>query len=320
IQLELVPLIQNIVSEWLIIYFLVTMPLQFHGIVDFSCQLSLLRMELGLSLLRHGQYYAAEVLICLLPSFTRMKQHIRASFFGRTSLKTFSSFFSGHRITTSLPSNRARLLSSSLPLRATLCEAATPLPLRRDRDSSSSPASETATPLLTSPSPVPTPNPTATLPLLSLLLCSGSASPTLLPACPALPAHLRRHPLRLPLLLSNSFTSSTAPPDTETRRQVLDMASNASEAGTPIVSGGDETIGTTSTPTAGSQSQLPNPASESGNGAAAPNGAMDSGQPTRSDVVNVLDTSGLKSDVWPHFNRILKNGVLRAECIRSSNL
>ncbi|CAI0627318.1 unnamed protein product [Linum tenue] len=96
--------------------------------------------------------------------------------------------------------------------------------------------------------------------------------------------------------------------------QVLDIASNASEAGTPIVSGGDETIGTTSTP---------NPTSESSNGAAAPaapTGVMDSGQPTRSNEVNVLDTSGLKSDVWSHFNRILKDGVLKAECIRSSNL
>ncbi|CAL1377148.1 unnamed protein product [Linum trigynum] len=101
------------------------------------------------------------------------------------------------------------------------------------------------------------------------------------------------------------------------------MASNASEAGTPIVSGGDETIGTTSTPTTGSQSQLPNPTSESGNGAAAaaaPTGVMEGGQPTRSDEVNVLDTSGLKSDVWPHFNRILKNGVIRAECIRCKKL
>ncbi|CAL1401493.1 unnamed protein product [Linum trigynum] len=99
------------------------------------------------------------------------------------------------------------------------------------------------------------------------------------------------------------------------------MASNASEAGSPIVSGGDETIGTTSTHTGGSQSELPNPTNDSGNGAAAaPTGVMESERPTRSNDTDILDSSGLKSDVWPHFKRILKDGVVRAECIRCKNI
>ncbi|CAI0427991.1 unnamed protein product [Linum tenue] len=45
IQLELVPMIQDIVSEWLIIYFLVTTPSESPGIEDFSCQLSSLHID-----------------------------------------------------------------------------------------------------------------------------------------------------------------------------------------------------------------------------------------------------------------------------------
>lgn len=44
IQLELVPMVQEIISEWLIIYFFTTTPSESAAVEDFSSQLSLLQI------------------------------------------------------------------------------------------------------------------------------------------------------------------------------------------------------------------------------------------------------------------------------------
>ena len=44
IQLELIPMIQEIISEWLIVHFLTTTPSESASIEDFSSQLSLLQI------------------------------------------------------------------------------------------------------------------------------------------------------------------------------------------------------------------------------------------------------------------------------------
>lgn len=44
IQLELIPMVHEIIAEWLIIHFLATMPSESHSAEDFSSQLSSLKI------------------------------------------------------------------------------------------------------------------------------------------------------------------------------------------------------------------------------------------------------------------------------------